>query len=108
MRLILEIQPGSVAPRSVAIEAGSEAARRSRGSRRVILNDQTVSRQHFAIAFDGRTCWIRDLGSTHGTLVNGKPVTETVLFDGDMIQAGMTTCGCGSRRKRSRIRLPRS
>jgi hypothetical protein len=91
MRVVLEIQPGSVAPRSVTIEAGSEVRVGRMAPARVVLDDQTVSRQHFAIAFDGRTCRIRDLGSTHGTLVNGEPVTAAVLHDGDLIQAGMTT-----------------
>ncbi len=90
MRVILEIQPGSVAPRSVAIEGGSEIRVGRVAPSQVILNDQTVSRQHFAIAFNGRTARIRDLGSTHGTVVNGKPVTGAVLHDGDLIQAGMT------------------
>jgi pSer/pThr/pTyr-binding forkhead associated (FHA) protein len=91
MRVVLEIQPGSVAPRSVTIAAGSEVRVGRVAPAEVVLHDQTVSRQHFAIAFNGRTCRIRDLGSTHGTLVNDQPVTGAVLHDGDLIQAGMTT-----------------
>jgi pSer/pThr/pTyr-binding forkhead associated (FHA) protein len=91
MRVVLEIQPDSVASRSVPIEAGSEVRVGRIAPAEVILHDQTVSRQHFAIGFDGRTCRIRDLGSTHGTLVNGEPVSGALLHDGDLIQAGMVT-----------------
>jgi pSer/pThr/pTyr-binding forkhead associated (FHA) protein len=91
MRVVLEIQPGSVAPRSVTIEAGSEVRVGRMAPAQVVVSDQTVSRHHFAIALDGRTCRIRDLGSTHGTLVNGEPVTGALLYDGDLIQVGMTT-----------------
>jgi Domain of unknown function (DUF4123)/FHA domain len=91
VRLILEIEPGSVAPRSVAIEAHSESRVGRMAPAQVILNDQTVSRQHFAISFNGRIGRLRDLGSTHGTSVNGKPVNECVLYDGDLIEAGVTT-----------------
>jgi sigma-B regulation protein RsbU (phosphoserine phosphatase) len=35
--------------------------------------------------------WISDLGSTNGTLVNGEPVIEKQLSDGDMIAIGQNT-----------------
>jgi pSer/pThr/pTyr-binding forkhead associated (FHA) protein len=91
MRVVLEIQPGSVAPRSITIEAGSEVRIGRTAPAEVVLSDSTVSRQHCAIYYNGRTCRIRDLGSTHGTLVNQQAVTQAVLYDGDMIQVGMTT-----------------
>jgi pSer/pThr/pTyr-binding forkhead associated (FHA) protein len=92
MRIILQIQPGSVGSRSITIEAGSELrVGRAAPAQLIVGDDQTVSRLHFAIKYDGRTCRIRDLGSTHGTLVNGKPVTDAVIHDGDAIRAGVTT-----------------
>jgi Domain of unknown function (DUF4123)/FHA domain len=90
MRVVLEIAPGSVAPRSVTIAAGPEVRVGRTAPANVVLDDQTVSRQHFAIAWDGRTCRMRDLGSTHGTFVNGERVKDAVLYDGDMIEAGTT------------------
>jgi pSer/pThr/pTyr-binding forkhead associated (FHA) protein len=90
MRVVLEIQPGSVAARSVTIAAGSEVRVGRRAPAQVVVSDHTVSRQHFAVAFNGRSCWVRDLGSEHGTLVNGQAATHAVLHDGDLIQAGMT------------------
>ncbi len=92
MRVILQIEPKSVGSHSIAIEAGTELrVGRAAPAQLILGDDQTVSRLHFAIKYDGRTCRIRDLGSTHGTLVNGKPVADGRLYDGDMIQVGLTT-----------------
>lgn len=44
-----------------------------------------VSREHAAISKDGRHYRIKDLGSTNGTLVNGKKVAEALLSDGDLL-----------------------
>jgi len=56
----------------------------------LLANDRTVSRLHFALVFDGQNCRIRDLGSTHGTTVNGLPVSEALVTEGDLIMAGTT------------------
>jgi hypothetical protein len=91
MRLFLEIEFGSVAPRSVEIEAGSEVRIGRMPPAQVVVSDQTVSRLHFAISFDGQLGRLRDLNSTHGTMVNGRQLSDTMLHDGDMIKAGMTS-----------------
>lgn len=51
-------------------------------------SDLAMSRRHFQISFDGRTCELQDLQSSNGTQVNGKPVKAAVLVDGDRIEAG--------------------
>jgi pSer/pThr/pTyr-binding forkhead associated (FHA) protein len=52
--------------------------------------DAWVSRLHCRIdAFDGDLV-VRDLGSRHGTLVNGRHVAEHVLSPGDEIVLGTT------------------
>lgn len=38
----------------------------------VPLGDPTVSRQHAVIGLEESRCWVEDLGSTNGTLVNGQ------------------------------------
>jgi serine phosphatase RsbU (regulator of sigma subunit)/pSer/pThr/pTyr-binding forkhead associated (FHA) protein len=55
----------------------------------VFLDHHTVSRRHAEMFCDpfGRF-WIRDLGSTNGTQVNGEPVTEQALSPGDRISIG--------------------
>jgi EAL domain-containing protein (putative c-di-GMP-specific phosphodiesterase class I) len=44
-----------------------------------------VSREHACITKDGRHFRIKDLGSTNGTLVNGKKISEALLNDGDLL-----------------------
>ncbi|HEY7946972.1 MAG TPA: DUF3662 and FHA domain-containing protein [Acidimicrobiales bacterium] len=57
----------------------------------VVLNDQNVSRRHAEIRRSGSNVVVADLQSTNGTKVNGAPVTERVLEDGDDITVGTTT-----------------
>lgn len=75
------------------------------------LDHDTVSRRHAELFCDpfGRW-WIRDLGSTNGTSVNGDNVTERVLRPGDRIgigdyrlqfHLGLSSDGGLDRRKRS-------
>jgi len=56
----------------------------------VVLNDQNVSRRHAEIRRSGSDVVVVDLRSTNGTRVNGNPVTERVLEDGDDIMVGTT------------------
>jgi hypothetical protein len=55
----------------------------------LLLDHHTVSRRHAEMFCDpfGRW-WIRDLGSTNGTLVNGETAVERVLEPGDRIAIG--------------------
>jgi ABC-2 type transport system ATP-binding protein len=57
----------------------------------LILDDDQISRQHVQLtASDGRAV-VEDLGSTNGTFVNGRLVTDpTTLGGGDRIQVGGT------------------
>jgi len=60
----------------------------------VQLPDVSVSAKHAAIRWDGwkRTAWLRDLGSTNGTLVNGRPVTSEVeLVESNIVSLGNDT-----------------
>lgn len=52
------------------------------------LPDTGVSRQHAEIRFEGREALLSDLGSTNGTTVNGGPVQDWQLADGDVIRVG--------------------
>lgn len=54
------------------------------------LDDPGVSRQHCRIWRDGDRWRLRDLGSTNKTFVNGAPVDEVELADGDRIGVGDT------------------
>ncbi len=52
------------------------------------LPDTGVSRRHFEVRWDGRVATLSDLGSTNGTTVNGSPVQDWQLADGDVVRAG--------------------
>jgi pSer/pThr/pTyr-binding forkhead associated (FHA) protein len=54
----------------------------------IVINDPTVSAQHAIIARAVDSYRLQDLHSTNGTRVNGLPVTEVELKDGDKILFG--------------------
>jgi signal transduction histidine kinase/DNA-binding response OmpR family regulator len=56
-----------------------------------VVADPLVSKQHAEVrrAADGRY-YLRDLGATHGTYVNGARVTEVMLSHGDEVIMGAT------------------
>lgn len=49
-----------------------------------------VSREHAEIVERNGMYLVRDLGSTNGTQVNGKPIKETLLNDGDILKFAQT------------------
>ena len=56
-----------------------------------ISADGKLSDRHFEVLCDGWDCRLRDLDSEHGTRLNGQPVREASLHDGDTILAGETS-----------------
>jgi hypothetical protein len=54
----------------------------------VVLSDPNVSRRHAELRRDSGRWLLVDLGSTNGTLVNGKLAKEHALNDGDRIAFG--------------------
>jgi two-component system cell cycle response regulator len=62
------------------------------GGAAIQVADPAVSREHCRVwcAADG-SMRVTDLGSTNGTIVNGKTVREAVLAEGDKIQVGAAT-----------------
>ena len=57
----------------------------------ITVPDPKVSRQHAEVRRDREGFVLVDLGSTNGTLVNGRPVREAHLHDGDRIAIGPAT-----------------
>ena len=60
-----------------------------------VPEDGFMSRNHFLIEFNPPACFLRDLGSTNGTKVNGRslagPFRNQPLKEGDRIQFGELT-----------------
>jgi len=54
------------------------------------LKDLSVSRRHCLLRFNGSSFVLSSLESTNGTRVNGVPIQERVLGDGDDIMVGDT------------------
>jgi pSer/pThr/pTyr-binding forkhead associated (FHA) protein len=54
----------------------------------IVVNDPSISTHHAQLLLEGDTYRLRDLDSTNGTRVNGKPVTEAVLRFDDRIRFG--------------------
>lgn len=55
----------------------------------VSVDDPHVSARHSELCYDRGQWWLRDLGSSNGTLLNGEPVrTVVAVRHGDVLQCG--------------------
>lgn len=54
----------------------------------LFLDQESISRHHARITFDGTHYWVQDLNSTNGTFVNDEAVREQRLRDGDQLRIG--------------------
>ncbi len=54
----------------------------------VIIADPATSGRHCRIEVRGAGYWISDMGSTNGTIVNGEPVADRQLANGDLLAIG--------------------
>ncbi len=57
----------------------------------IVVDDPFASTHHARLTFRGRVWYVEDLGSTNGTLLNGRPVEGAVPMGmGDEITIGQT------------------
>ena len=63
---------------------------RSNDAHLCLTNDKFFSRNHCLLEINPPHCFLRDLGSTNGTFVNGLRVSEAFLENGAQIQGGET------------------
>ena len=80
---------GPSAPRTFGLEEGSISIGQADDCD-VVITDRYVSHRHCLLEVGPTETLIRDLGSKNGTLLNGLPVTESVLRPGDRITIGTT------------------
>jgi hypothetical protein len=75
------VMAGSVFPLVTEAVIGREA------DLPVVLDDPRVSARHAELSFRHDQWWLRDLGSSNGTLLNGQPVhSVVVVHSGDVLQ----------------------
>lgn len=63
---------------------------RSESAQFCLPEDRYFSRHHCLLEIAPPQCFLRDLGSTNGTLVNGQRIESIYLKSGDRIQGGET------------------
>ncbi|HLO00641.1 MAG TPA: protein kinase [Pyrinomonadaceae bacterium] len=63
---------------------------RARDAHLCLTDDKFFSRHHCLLEITPPHCFLRDLGSTNGTFVNGARVSEAFLENGAQIQGGET------------------
>ena len=73
------------------VPLGEDPITLGRSSRaEVQLDQESVSRSHCQVSYDGHGYRLRDLGSTNGTYVNALLIARVHLRDGDQIKIGRT------------------
>jgi pSer/pThr/pTyr-binding forkhead associated (FHA) protein len=70
------------------VAQGQSASFGRDGSNTIVLPSRLVSRRHALLKRESTGFWLADRGSTNGTYVNGEPVRERMLRDGDRIAIG--------------------
>ena len=84
---VLEILDGDRA--GEVLPVGQSALRIGRKSGNdLVLADEKTSGVHCEIAPEGDRLVLKDLGSTNGTFLDGKRITEVVLTPGDVVTVG--------------------
>ncbi len=85
---LLHVETGPCAGQDFALQPGAVLGRAAGCD--VVIPDDAVSRRHcrFGWLFDGYQ--VTDLGSSNGTSVGGRRVSETLLADGDSLTVGNT------------------
>ncbi|GMV91033.1 MAG: hypothetical protein AMXMBFR82_08110 [Candidatus Hydrogenedentota bacterium] len=85
----LSAQTGATKGRSWRLSA--ETVLVGRGNEcHIVIDDSLVSRRHCEIYRADDGLLVRDLGSSNATLVNGRPVSESPLREGDELAVGRT------------------
>ncbi len=84
-KLVIRSEAGESVPHDL-VEENYTIGRAPENSIR--LEDISVSGRHAEIVVISENCFLKDLGSTNGTSVNGQPVTEVQLRAGDRVRFG--------------------
>lgn len=88
---VLEVLDGEQAGTVVELTAARLRVGR-RPDNDLVLHDEKCSGSHAEIAQEDGRWVLRDLGSTNGTMLDGKRVTEIALTTDDVVQFGRIRC----------------
>jgi pSer/pThr/pTyr-binding forkhead associated (FHA) protein len=66
----------------------------------IIIDNQAVSGHHAKILLNNNIITITDLSSLNGTYLSGQPISQSELYDGDIITIGVHTLDIFSDKKR--------
>lgn len=78
----LSNQTREIGTRSAIIYAGRET------DNDLIIDDESVSRRHFMLCWDGEKWWAVDLNSKNGTYLAGKAIQADIVHEGTPLVAG--------------------
>jgi hypothetical protein len=91
MRVILEAIDGPHKKKRFVLPSHAKAIfGRTEWSDYQFPDDPLISSKHFSVECIGRTCVLRDLGSTNGTYVDDERIVEREVITGSIIRAGNT------------------
>src|SRR5947207_6121347 len=91
MRVTLRVLAGPYSGREFTFDQHDTfLSGRSDSAHLYLPEDKFFSRHHCLLEIAPPRCFLRDLGSTNGTFVNGQKVPEAFLRSGDRVQGGQT------------------
>jgi hypothetical protein len=83
------LQPGQLFTLGSQVLLGADAGQIGKGD--LLVQDRFVSGRHARLTWDGTSWWVVDLGSTNGTMVNGRAAAQhqrEALPPGGTLQVG--------------------
>lgn len=90
---IARLRPVAEGTESIYVGDGTITVGRKSGNDVVVTGDPYISGRHCDITCDASGCYLTDVGSTNGTLVNGARLEahqKQLLLDGDSVSIGQT------------------
>ena len=91
MDVMVVIVDGKDIGREFAITKAKVIVGREGGTADIQVEDAGISRQHAEIGLEKSSWYLKDLGSTNGTLKNGTKIVRSTLRHGEKFKIGETT-----------------